>query len=256
VAAAEGLTSFYFDVRAYKKMTIEPSYHISTLGDSALLIHFDNRIDEAINNKVLSLFKRLKDAGFPFSDVVPAYSSVAIHYDVLKLRTKQATAFQNVKAIIEPLLADEEISANSAVRQIPIPVCYAEKFAPDIHDMAVQKNISVEEIIRLHTTTSYRVYMIGFLPGFAYMGTVDERISMQRKSQPRTSVTAGSVGIAGEQTGIYPLTSPGGWNIIGRTPLKIFDATKEDAVLFHPGDEVSFYSITEDEFENYKGRNF
>ena len=117
--------------------------------------------------------------------------------------------------------------------------------------MATQKNIPVEEIIQLHTATIYHVYMIGFLPGFAYMGKVNQKIASPRRSQPRTSVAAGSVGIAGEQTGIYPLTSPGGWNIIGRTPIKIFDAGKEDAALFQPGDEVSFYSITEDEFENY-----
>lgn len=227
------------------------SYTITSLGDSTLLIHFGNCIDEAINNTVLGFFKQLKDAAFPFTDVVPAYSSIAIHYDVLKLRTKQATAFENAKALTEPLLSNEEIAAIITPRQLSIPVCYAEKFAPDINEIAKHKNISVEEIIRLHTTTTYRVYMIGFLPGFAYMGSVDTRIAMQRKSQPRTSVPAGSVGIAGEQTGIYPLTSPGGWNIIGRTPAKIFDATKDNAVLFQPGDEVSFYSITEDEFENY-----
>ena len=108
-----------------------------------------------------------------------------------------------------------------------------------------------DEIVRLHTERIYKVYMIGFLPGFAYMGEVDERIAMPRKQQPRTNVEAGSVGIAGIQTGIYPLTSPGGWQIIGKTPMKLFDKEKEDAVLLQPGDEINFYSITENEFANY-----
>ena len=236
-------------------MTLEPSFHISSLGDSALLIQFSNTLDEAINKQVLFLFQLLKDAKLPFTDIVPAYSSIAIHYDVLKLRTTECTAFENVKAQLEPFLAIEKNSAASSKRRVAIPVCYAEKFAPDIAGMATQKNIPVEEIIRLHTTTTYHVYMIGFLPGFAYMGKVDKRIASPRRSQPRTSVPAGAVGIAGEQTGIYPLTSPGGWNIIGRTPMKIFDAGKEHAALFQPGDEVSFYSINEDEFENYQGGN-
>lgn len=254
MATANGLTSFYFSL-PYRKMTIEPSYHISSLGDNGLLIHLDNCVDEVINNKVLSLFRQIKAAGFSFLDVVPAYSSIAIHYDVLKLRTKEGTAFENVKSLVEPLLSQEVSSPYASIRNLSIPVCYAERFAPDIDEMAMQKNIQAEEIIRLHTTKTYRVYMIGFLPGFAYMGKVDERIATPRKAQPRTSVPPGSVGIAGEQTGIYPLNSPGGWNIIGRTPVKVFDATKDEAVFFQPGDEVSFYSITEDEFENYQSRN-
>ena len=235
-------------------MLLTSSYQISSLGDSALLIQFSNTIDEAINKQVLFLFQQLKDAKLPFTDIVPAYSSIAVHYNVLKLRTSKSTAFDNAKTLLEPFLATDKIFHATSQRQVVIPVCYAEKFAPDIAALATQKNIAVEEIVRLHTKTFYHVYMIGFLPGFAYMGKVDEKIATPRRSQPRTSVPAGSVGIAGEQTGIYPLASPGGWNIIGRTPLNIFDASKEDAALFQPGDAVSFYSITEDEFENYQGR--
>lgn len=228
-------------------------FAIFPLGDSALIIDFGNRIDDAINTKVLRLFTRLQHR-FPFVlDVVPAYSSLTIYYDVCALHTSGKTAFETAKQLIVPLIESNENIPQSG-RQLRIPVCYAKAFAPDLEEMAVQKNCSAEELIALHTGKAYRVYMIGFLPGFAYMGKVDERLATPRRGQPRTQVPEGSVGIAGEQTGIYPLTSPGGWNIIGRTPVKLFDAKRNEPVFFQPGDEVRFYSITEDEFANYQGR--
>ena len=147
-------------------------------------------------------------------------------------------------------MSEEIIQETTQQRKISIPVCYSRAFAPDIEFIASEKNISIEKIIQLHTSKSYTVYMIGFLPGFSYMGEVAEAIAIPRKIQP-VSVAAGSVGIAGKQTGIYPLESPGGWQIIGRTPLKIFDKGKSDPVLLQPGDEIQFYSISEDEFKNY-----
>jgi inhibitor of KinA len=138
---------------------------------------------------------------------------------------------------------------NATGRTIKVPVCYAEKFATDIHYLAKQKGLSVEEVIQLHTSRTYRVFMLGFTPGFAYMGVVDDRLAIKRKPVPQP-VLAGSVGIAGVQTGAYSLNSPGGWQIIGRTPFKLFDPKRENPVLFEPGDQVKFYSIAEDEFEN------
>jgi inhibitor of KinA len=137
---------------------------------------------------------------------------------------------------------------------ISIPVCYEKEFAHDLEWIAIQNNISLEEIISLHTAASYHVYMLGFLPGFAYMGLVNDKISVPRKQKPVT-VEAGSVGIAGKQTGIYPLSSPGGWQIVGRTPMKLFDKEKESPTLIKSGDSVQFYSITKDEFEDIKSRN-
>jgi inhibitor of KinA len=133
-------------------------------------------------------------------------------------------------------------------RILNIPVCYEEEFAMDLQQLAITKNISVDEVIQIHTTRQYKVYMLGFLPGFPYMGEVDEKISMPRKPQP-VNIEAGSVGIAGKQTGIYPLNSPGGWQIIGRTPLRIFDSAGEEPTLLRAGDTVQFYSITKNEFE-------
>eukprot|EP01136_Pigoraptor_vietnamica_P038048 Opistho-1_new@106825 len=136
--------------------------------------------------------------------------------------------------------------------RITIPVCYDLSLAPDLVELATLHQLSVEEVIQLHTAQTYRVYMIGFLPGFAYMGSVDERIRTARKANPRTKVPAGSVGIAGEQTGIYPLDSPGGWQLIGQTPLPLFDATRTDPCLLQPGDEVQFCSISLTAFHKLK----
>ena len=231
------------------------SCSIFPLGDAALTVDFGNKIDDAVNDYVLQLFQKLQGFSSSITDLVPAYGSLTVYYNVLALRSKERSAFEAMKALIEPLLQESKKDENVARRTLRIPVCYAKEFALDINDLAAQKNMAVEDVIGLHAAKTYRVYMIGFLPGFAYMGKVDERIATPRKPQPRTSVPAGSVGIAGEQTGVYPMASPGGWNIIGRTPLKLFDAKRDEPVLLQPGDDVSFYSITEDEFENYQSRN-
>lgn len=227
----------------------------SQLGDSAIIINFENKIDETLSSKVLHLFYKLKEKSFPFvKDIVPAYSSLAIFYDLLKLNNKNTINRFSLKIFTDQIkiLLEEDIKIPSLPsRKIKLPVCYSEKYGLDLKDISIQKKLSPDEIIKLHTAKKYRVYMIGFLPGFAYMGEVDERIAISRKAQPRIIVEAGSVGIAGMQTGIYPLDSPGGWQIIGKTPMKIFDKEKDDPVLLQPGDEIEFYSITEDEFTNY-----
>ncbi len=152
---------------------------------------------------------------------------------------------------IEALLSQPEEIRDVVCRNLHIPVCYSLKYGLDLPEISKHIKLPVDEIIRLHTAGKYKVYMLGFLPGFAYMGDVDERIAVPRKSEPRLSIEPGSLGIAGTQTGIYPLASPGGWQIIGRTPVKLFDKEKGDAVYFRAGDEVEFYTITEDEFDNY-----
>lgn len=230
-------------------------YTIFPLGDSALIIDFGNVIDAEINNYVLTLFEHFKrEAITGVVDIVPTYSSLSFHYHVMTVRqsaTNELTAFEIISKQIKSALIQEVPQIKRQKRKIKIPVCYSGAFAPDIELVAAEKNIAIEKIIQLHTERAYKVYMIGFLPGFPYMGEINEVITMPRKTQPSANVPAGSVGIAGKQTGIYPLQSPGGWQIIGRTPLKIFDKQKTDPVLLQPGDEVQFYSITEDEFKNY-----
>lgn len=230
-------------------------YHIFPLGDSALTLDFGNMIDTGINDYVLTLFDVFKNkALYGVLDIVPAYSSLSFHYNVAVLRKTiggDLTAFEIISRQIEKTIAEAGPATSRRKRNISIPVCYSGEFAPDIEFISFEKNISVEKIIQLHTERIYTVYMIGFLPGFAYMGEVNEAIVVPRKSEPRASVPAGSVGIAGKQTGIYPLQSPGGWQLLGRTPVKIFDKQKRDPVLLQPGDQVQFYSISEDEFKNY-----
>jgi inhibitor of KinA len=230
------------------------SYSISALGDSALTVDFGNIISLEINTKVLLLVKAIERAGLiAIKDIVPAYSSVTIHYDVIMLlrQHKNKSAFTLMSEQMEALLSQPVKAVAVTGRRVQVPVCYSLRYGWDLPDISAQTRLSVEEIIHLHTEKKYKVYMIGFLPGFAYMGNVDERIAVPRKLEPRLKIEAGCVGIAGKQTGIYPLASPGGWQIIGRTPVKLFDKEKEDTVFFKAGDEVAFYSITEDEFDNY-----
>ena len=186
-------------------------------------------------------------------EAVPAYSTLTIYYNPLLLRKRVrpgTTVFEWVKEELEEKLKAPVQKNIIAERLIRIPVCYEDEFSSDLQQLAAAKNMFADEVIQIHTSSNYKVYMIGFLPGFAYMGEVDEKIAMHRKPQPQ-NVLAGSVGIAGKQTGIYPLASPGGWQIIGRTPLKLFDAGREEPVLLKAGDTVQFYSISNHEFKNY-----
>jgi inhibitor of KinA len=231
-----------------------PEYHIYPLGDHAITITMGNTIDEQINQQILSLFYTLQQQKIPFvKDLIPAYCSLTLVYDAAAILEKQSTAFSYMKQQLEQALKE---TANSMVssRSIEIPVCYDLSLGIDLEEMAVTKDLSVEQLIQLHSNNTYRVFMIGFLPGFSYMGTVDERIFMPRKAQPRTKVFAGSVGIAGQQTGIYPFDSPGGWNIIGQTPVKLFDAERKEPVYLQAGDTVKFIPITLEMFHQLKAQ--
>lgn len=229
-------------------------YRIFPLGDSAITIDFGNVIDAAINSKVLALFHQLRLDPLPgMIEAVPAYSSLTVYYDVFgvsKTGTTGKSVYEFISGQLDERLKQPLKEDDKATELIKIPVCYEQEFAPDIEYLAREKNISVNEVIQIHSSKQYRVYMLGFLPGFSYMGEVDEKIAIPRKLQPET-VAAGSVGIAGRQTGIYPLVSPGGWQIIGRTPLKLFDAEKEEPTLLKEGNRVQFISISKNEFEDY-----
>ena len=227
-------------------------YRIFPLGDAAITIDFGNCIDETINNEVIARFNQLEQQPLPgMIDAVPAYSSLTVYYDVMMLKKKiplHKSVYEWMRQQLEERLQQPVQQNQIKERLLHIPVCYDEEFAMDLLQLAATKNISVDEVIQIHTAKQYKVYMLGFLPGFAYMGEVDDKITMPRKPQP-VNIAEGSVGIAGKQTGIYPLASPGGWQIIGRTPLKLFDASREEPILLRTGDTVQFYSITKNEFE-------
>lgn len=225
---------------------------ITSLNENALLVSFGNTIDVAVNQHVISLTVTLVNKPFSgFIEAVPAYSSLAVFYDpgvVLSKNKKGTTAAGFVTSYIREILDDiEKITDHSNARKIEIPVLYD---GEDLAFVADHHRLTTDEIVSIHTSTLYRVFMIGFLPGFAYMGTLDPRIEMSRKTSPRTSVPAGSVAIAGMQTGIYPQASPGGWQLIGRTPIKIFDTAKSTPCLLSSGDTVQFVAIDKDLFDS------
>ena len=236
-------------------MQEQPVYTIFALGDNALTIDFCNDIDEAINQKVLAWFHSLQENPMTgIIEAVPAYSSLTIYYDVLqamKDKPVHKTAFEIMAERLEKRLREPLPENLLSPPLIRIPVCYDPEFGLDIDELAAAKGITAPDVIQIHVSAIYSVYMLGFLPGFSYMGKVADKIAMPRKTNPRTRVEAGSVGIAGHQTGIYPLTSPGGWQIIGRTPVKLFDTDNKELTLLMPGDKAQFYSISKDEFNSY-----
>lgn len=222
---------------------------IKSLGENAVTISLGNEISLEINQRIIAFAKKLNKERFPgFIEIVPAYASLTVFFDVLTVRenfTDFSTAFEAVRHIIEMTLENVVSEHENSTRKMEIPVCFAKEFAPDLEAICKSKNISKKEFIKIFTGRIYRVYMLGFLPGFAYMGEVDEKIFTPRKENPRTSVPKGSVGIAGRQTGIYPLTSPGGWQIVGRTNLELFTPGAETPTLLQSGDSVKFYEADE-----------
>ncbi|RYZ40552.1 MAG: 5-oxoprolinase subunit PxpB [Sphingobacteriales bacterium] len=234
-------------------MQASPPYHIQPLGDSAISISFGNRIDRQLNERVMTMFRYLrKHLPGGVTDIVPAYSSLTLHYDYRYWQKEMAngmSVFEVLKQDLESLFESALTTEHSVSNLVKIPVCYEGRHAPDLSIVASMAGLRPAEVIAQHTEKSYHVYMLGFLPGFAYMGEVAETIAMPRKDRPQPTV-AGSVGIAGLQTGVYPLDSPGGWHIIGRTPLAMFDADSGQSRL-QPGDQVQFYPISSHEFIHY-----
>jgi len=238
-------------------METSASYKISFVNDSAAAIDFGNVIDKEINAKAIALFNYLTQHPIEgMIEAIPAYSSVSVYFDIPALR-KKISSHKKVYEWIQNKLNEVMLNEFTGPETIPdlvrIPVCYDDEFANDLRWIAEQKKLTREEIVDLHCSRQYRVYMLGFLPGFPYMGEVDEKILVRRKPEPQ-AILAGSVGIAGKQTGIYPLNSPGGWQIIGRTPLKMFNKDNIEPCLLKAGDAIEFYSITIDEF-NYMLKN-
>lgn len=231
---------------------IPTNFQISPLSESAIVLTFGNTIDPKINTKVLALAEAIQANLFPgLIEVLPAYCSLTVFYDIFTVRKAfpHASAYHTVRKILMDYMAtDLSILHSGQDMLVKIPVCYSEVFGWDWKEVYEHTGRSREEVIAIHTATIYRVYMMGFLPGFAYLGGMDLRIATPRKSQPRLKVEAGSVGIAGEQTGVYPLDSPGGWQIIGKTPVRLFEATINKPVLLKAGDQVQFYEIDEDTF--------
>ena len=227
--------------------TENSAYSINPLGDNALTVTFGNMISIELNDIVLAADAAINAAPFAgFIETVPAYSSVSVFYDPIKIRQEfpdNEAAYKAVKSLLDNILQNIPQVTHKTQNIVEIPVSFASGDALDLESLADAKGLSTEEVIEIFTAQTYRVFMLGFLPGFSYMGEVDERIAMERRSTPRTRVPKGSVGIAGRQTGIYSLESPGGWQIIGRTDLEMFLPGEDPPSRLRAGDTVRFVKI-------------
>ena len=210
-------------------------FRIVTCGDACVSLQFAAGIDPVVNARCIALAAALeKFAVRGVRDVVPTYNAVTVHFDPLE------TDRDGLSTGLDRLAAKLSSTLNSGARTIEIPVSYGGASGPDLAAVAEFAKCSEADVVRLHAEVRYRVYMLGFLPGFAYMGSVPRQIAMPRLDTPRMRVAAGSIGIAGEQTGIYPYDTPGGWRIIGRTTSKVFDAARAEPFLLKAGDDVKF----------------
>ena len=221
---------------------------ISPVGDCAISIDFGQVIDPKINRHIRQTIERIQELKLDgITELVPTYCALLIQYDAMLY------SYLDICNLMEPLLEPSATDdANERVTVIEIPTVYGGEFGPDLGFVTSHNNLSEDEVVSIHSGTDYLVYMLGFIPGFTYLGGMDPRIATPRLSSPRTLIPAGSVGIAGEQTGTYPSDSPGGWQIIGRTPVTMYDMSKEQAALLSAGDYVRYVPIDEAEYNRIK----
>lgn len=226
---------------------------VKSLGDSAVIVQLAETVNPVIHRQIQSLCTLLINEPFDgFIEAVPAYNSITVYYDPYRMYlaspTKRVTAFQQVSSYIKQVAASITDDKADNDRVIPIPVLYGGEHGPDLKYVAHFHQLTTDEVIAIHTSQDYLVYMLGFAPGFPFLGGIDARIATPRKKTPRPTISPGAVGIAGSQTGIYPLKTPGGWQIIGRTPYSLFLPEQSPPTLLQPGDKIRFHSITLDEY--------
>ena len=234
------------------------AYHIHPLNERAVTISFGGDISLDTHHRIMLLDNKIKLKNFGgFMETVPAYNTLTIYYDPCPVIRDPSLAGENAFERIRSLLIEilSEPIEHLAVQEenvITIPVCYDNAFGPDLDYVSSVTGKSLEEIVAIHSQTIYTVFMMGFSPGFPYLGILATELEVPRKEVPRLVVPAGSVAIAGRQTGIYPFDTPGGWQIIGRTPLRLFNTDMEGLTLLKPGYRVKFESINIDDFETLK----
>ena len=217
---------------------------ILTAGDSSLLIQFGQEISPEINAQITAFVHLMREQHLEgVTDVIPAFTSLLINYD------PRVIDYRKLKRRLEKLLKLEVSKKASSSRIFEIPVCYGGEYGPDLENIAKHANLTTQEVITIHSSSDYLIYMLGFLPGFSYLGGLDSKLHTPRLSSPRTKIPAGSVGIGGEQTGVYPLDSPGGWQLIGRTPVRPYDPNREPAILYSAGEYIRFSPVSREEYD-------
>lgn len=226
---------------------------VYSLSEQAVTIEFGREIDRNLLELITGFDKFLIQNPFPgFVTSVPAYTTLSVFFDPARVIQSDELpgrdCFEKVSGYLSQLYKKRESATFAPGSTVAIPVCYDPELGPDIVEVAKIHNISVDTLIRLHSDAEYIVHMIGFMPGFAYLGGMDDLLTTTRKSIPRNAVPAGAVGIAGRQTGIYPLQTPGGWQIIGQTPVKLFDVNRAQPSLLKAGDRVIFRPVSRLEF--------
>ncbi len=223
---------------------------IVPLGDKAVLAEFSETLDVAVNVHIQRVAKAIQLRALPWvRDVVPALGSLALHFDRAKM-PPGAAPLASAAALVADCLARPLPDLDEHTRTIELPVCYEGEFAPDLAEVAQRCGVSTADVARLHAGSSHRVLMVGFVPGHPYIGGLDPKLSVPRRATPRPRVVTGSIAIANAQTVVYPFTTPGGWSIIGRTPVSIFDARRDPPSLMSPGDRVRFVPISRREFDD------
>lgn len=226
-----------------------PMPRIVPLGDAAVLAEFSESLDLAVNARIQQLAEAIRRRRVDWiGDVVPALGSLALHFDPERY-SLDVSPLEAATALIKECLARRLPDLSELARTVEVPVCHDAEFAPDLSEVAERCHLTVEEVIQRHCASPHRVLMVGFAPGHPYIGGLDEKLSVPRRATPRPSVVAGSIAIANTQSVVYPFTISGGWNVIGRTPLPIFDARREPPALMAPGDRVKFTAIGREEFD-------
>lgn len=222
---------------------------IKITGDTSLAVVFGNEISIDINTQIRAFDELLAEEQIDgVYETVPTYCSLTVHYAPEKIR------YEALAEKLQALLAVAHKAQKMNTLVIEIPVVYGGEYGPDLETVAAHNGMSVDDVVRIHSSAEYLIYMLGFTPGFSYMGGMDESIATPRLKTPRVLIPAGSVGIAGKQTGIYPIDSPGGWQLIGRTPVKLYDAHRDTPILLDAGMHVKFIPIDEAEYARIETR--
>ena len=233
------------------QQTQDSEWEIVSHGDRCLVVRFGSGIDISIGRRCAAAASALRHADIRgVSDIVPTFNTVAVHY--LPAHFTANTTARKLEEVIERVLYDADLnSGETGGRLVELPVCYGGEYGPDLADVAERTGLDEAGVIAMHGREPAYVFMLGFAPGAPFMGVHDEKFALPRRPTPRTSIPAGSVAIANRQTVIYPNNLPGGWHVIGRTPVKLFDPLREPAALISPGDTVQFRPISAEEFENW-----